>query len=107
TSGTVRVADAAGAPPTIPFWLGEAPARSDELSAAVSDLRREVDARLAPGGPEGPPDSDDRRESPHRAGGPEGPPYSNGHPEGPPHRAGGPEGPPCSDCGPQRKPYTD
>ena len=31
--GTVRVADAHGAPPTIPFWLGEAPARSDELSS--------------------------------------------------------------------------
>src|SRR5262249_51451076 len=29
-SGVVRVADAKGAPPTIPFWLGEAPARSDE-----------------------------------------------------------------------------
>src|SRR5216110_2389063 len=38
-SGVVRVADAKGAPPTIPFWLGEAPARSDELSRAVSDLR--------------------------------------------------------------------
>ena len=39
--GVVRVADAHGAPPTLPFWLGEAPARSAELSAAVSDLRRE------------------------------------------------------------------
>ena len=38
-SGTVRVADAKGAPPTIPFWLGEAPARSDELSQAVSEFR--------------------------------------------------------------------
>ena len=38
-SGTVRVADAKGAPPTIPFWLGEAPARSDELSRAVSEFR--------------------------------------------------------------------
>ena len=45
-SGTVRVADAKGAPPNIPFWLGEAPARSDELSRAVSDLRAEIDARL-------------------------------------------------------------
>jgi ATP-dependent Lhr-like helicase len=45
--GNVRVADAKGAPPTIPFWLGEAPARSDELSRAVSDLRVEVDRRLA------------------------------------------------------------
>jgi ATP-dependent Lhr-like helicase len=44
-SGTVRVADAKGAPPTIPFWLGEAPARSDELSRAVSDLR---DAATSP-----------------------------------------------------------
>ncbi len=40
-SGVVRVADAKGAPPNIPFWLGEAPARSDELSRAVSDLRKE------------------------------------------------------------------
>ncbi len=47
--GDVRVADAKGAPPTIPFWLGEAPARSDELSRAVSDLRSEVDRRLDAG----------------------------------------------------------
>ena len=45
-AGVVRVADAKGAPPTIPFWLGEAPARSDELSRAVSDLRADVDAVL-------------------------------------------------------------
>jgi ATP-dependent Lhr-like helicase len=44
--GTVRVEDAHGQPPGIPFWLGEAPARSDELSAAVSGLRREVEIRL-------------------------------------------------------------
>ena len=31
--GIVRVEDAHGVPPTIPFWLGEAPGRSDELSA--------------------------------------------------------------------------
>jgi ATP-dependent Lhr-like helicase len=42
-SGVVRVADAHGAPPTIPFWLGEAPARSDELSKAVSDLRADIE----------------------------------------------------------------
>jgi ATP-dependent Lhr-like helicase len=47
TAGTVRVVDAHGAPPTIPFWLGEAPARSDELSRAVSDLRADVEERLA------------------------------------------------------------
>jgi ATP-dependent Lhr-like helicase len=39
-SGVVRVADAHGQPPSIPFWLGEAPARSDELSHAVSELRK-------------------------------------------------------------------
>ncbi|HET7752945.1 MAG TPA: DEAD/DEAH box helicase [Anaeromyxobacteraceae bacterium] len=44
--GVVRVVDAHGAPPTIPFWLGEAPARSDELSRAVSDLRGDVGERL-------------------------------------------------------------
>src|SRR3954453_13724656 len=44
--GTVRVEDAHGQPPSIPFWLGESPARSDELSAAVSELRREVEDRL-------------------------------------------------------------
>jgi ATP-dependent Lhr-like helicase len=45
-SGVVRVSDAKGAPPTIPFWLGEAPARSDELSRAVSDLRADVESAL-------------------------------------------------------------
>ena len=40
--GRVRVEDAKGAPPNIPFWLGEAPGRSDELSFAVSRLRVEV-----------------------------------------------------------------
>jgi ATP-dependent Lhr-like helicase len=44
--GTVRVEDAHGQPPGIPFWLGEAPARSDELSEAVSQLRGEVEAQL-------------------------------------------------------------
>ncbi len=41
-SGRVRVEDAQGQPPNVPFWLGEAPARSDELSQAVSRLRAEV-----------------------------------------------------------------
>jgi ATP-dependent Lhr-like helicase len=44
--GVVRVADAQGAPPSIPFWFGEAPARSDELSRAVSDLRADLERRL-------------------------------------------------------------
>ncbi|MBI1951375.1 MAG: ATP-dependent DNA helicase, partial [Acidobacteria bacterium] len=44
--GKVRVEDARGQPPQIPFWLGEAPARTSELSAAVSRLREEVERRL-------------------------------------------------------------
>ena len=52
-SGIVRVRDAAGVPPTIPFWLGEAPARTAELSTEVSELRRGVDERLAAGDPDG------------------------------------------------------
>ena len=45
-NGVVRVADAQGQPPSMPFWLGEAPARSDEMSAAVSKLRAAADAKL-------------------------------------------------------------
>ena len=43
-SGVVRVEDAHGAPPTIPFWLGEAPGRTIELSEEVGRLRRDVEA---------------------------------------------------------------
>jgi ATP-dependent helicase Lhr and Lhr-like helicase len=49
-SGVVRVADAQGQPPSMPFWLGEAPARSNEMSAAVSRLRALADPKLP--GPE-------------------------------------------------------
>jgi ATP-dependent Lhr-like helicase len=45
--GIVRVIDARGAPPSVPFWLGEAPGRTDELSEEVSDLRSKVGQRLA------------------------------------------------------------
>jgi ATP-dependent Lhr-like helicase len=45
-AGRVRVEDAEGLPPTIPFWLGEAPARTGEVSAAVSRLRADLEARL-------------------------------------------------------------
>lgn len=44
TQGKVRVEDAHGAKPSLPFWLGEAPGRSTELSAAVSQVRRRVSA---------------------------------------------------------------
>ncbi|MBM4197685.1 MAG: DEAD/DEAH box helicase [Gammaproteobacteria bacterium] len=45
-TGRVLVEDARGQPPNIPFWFGEAPGRSDELSLAVSRLRDEVSASL-------------------------------------------------------------
>lgn len=45
--GKVRVEDARGMPPTIPFWLGEAPGRTDELSTGVARLRDQVGARAA------------------------------------------------------------
>jgi ATP-dependent helicase Lhr and Lhr-like helicase len=48
-SGVVRVEDAKGQPPGIPFWLGEAPARTAELSKAVSDLRIEMEKQLSVG----------------------------------------------------------
>ena len=41
-AGRVRVEDARGAAPTIPFWRGEAPGRTWELSTAVSDLRAKI-----------------------------------------------------------------
>ncbi|HSK81440.1 MAG TPA: crosslink repair DNA glycosylase YcaQ family protein, partial [Thermoanaerobaculia bacterium] len=47
--GRVLVEDAKGSPPNIPFWLGEAPARTEELSAAVSRLREEVARRVTEG----------------------------------------------------------
>ncbi len=45
-SGRVLVEDAHGAPPSVPFWLGEAPARTQELSAHVAGLRKEISDRL-------------------------------------------------------------
>lgn len=51
-SGKVWVEDAHGAPPTIPFWLGEAPGRTLELSRAVSDVRETVARRAAAGAEE-------------------------------------------------------
>jgi ATP-dependent Lhr-like helicase len=40
--GRVRVEDAHGAAPSIPFWLGEAPGRTRELSLEISELREEI-----------------------------------------------------------------
>jgi ATP-dependent Lhr-like helicase len=50
-SGKVYVADALGQLPTIPFWLGEAPGRSDELSASVGRLNQRISDLLDDGGP--------------------------------------------------------
>ncbi len=43
--GVVRVADARGKPPSLPFWFGEAPARADLLSVSVNALREGIDAQ--------------------------------------------------------------
>src|SRR5438093_345425 len=52
-SGRVLVEDAHGAPPTVPFWRGEAPARTEELSFYVAELRRLLGARGSFASPEG------------------------------------------------------
>ena len=48
-TGKVRVEDAKGKSPTIPFWLGEAPGRTTELSDEVSDLREDIYRRVDSG----------------------------------------------------------
>ncbi|HET9953579.1 MAG TPA: DEAD/DEAH box helicase, partial [Polyangiaceae bacterium] len=50
--GVVRVTDAQGSAPTLPFWLGEAPGRTHELSQQVSSLRRMAQQALVRGGEE-------------------------------------------------------
>ena len=45
-AGRMLVQDAHGAPPSVPFWRGEAPARTEELSAHVGELRKEISERL-------------------------------------------------------------
>lgn len=48
-NGKVRVEDAAGQPPNIPFWFGEAPGRTRELSLAVSRLREDITDHILTG----------------------------------------------------------
>ncbi len=79
--GKVRVEDAAGQPPSIPFWLGEAPGRTHELSVSVSRLREEVANRIevtssvnvrtpcVSGGTDQPGADEDREGPPADAGG--------------------------------------
>jgi ATP-dependent Lhr-like helicase len=45
-NGRMLVHDAHGAPPSVPFWRGEAPARTQELSAHVGDLRQKISEML-------------------------------------------------------------
>ncbi|HEY2893496.1 MAG TPA: helicase-related protein, partial [Pirellulales bacterium] len=49
--GEVAVRDADGAPPSIPFWLGERPGRTPELSEELSRLRAELAEALKPESP--------------------------------------------------------
>ncbi|HEV2116542.1 MAG TPA: DEAD/DEAH box helicase, partial [Terriglobales bacterium] len=46
-SGRVLVEDAHGAPPSVPFWRGEAPARTSELSEHVAELRKQISDMLS------------------------------------------------------------
>jgi ATP-dependent Lhr-like helicase len=52
-SGRMLVQDAHGAPPSVPFWRGEAPARTQELSAHVGDLREKISEMLPHTSPAG------------------------------------------------------
>ena len=51
SAGRVLVEDAHGQPPNVPFWAGEAPQRTIELSQYVSDLREEISRRVPSTGP--------------------------------------------------------
>ncbi len=53
------VSDANGAPPTIPFWRGEAPGRTIELSEEVSKLREDLESRLRESGTLAVPEDDE------------------------------------------------
>src|SRR3984957_15714670 len=61
-SGSVSVEDAKGAPPNVPFWRGEAPSRTMELSQQVAHVREQVGALT-----EGLAPSPDLRNSPQAA----------------------------------------
>ncbi len=45
-SSRILVEDAHGEPPGIPFWRGEAPARTAELSSQLGQLRKDISDRL-------------------------------------------------------------
>ncbi|MGA8620302.1 MAG: DEAD/DEAH box helicase [Candidatus Sulfotelmatobacter sp.] len=52
-SGRVLVQDAHGAPPSVPFWRGEAPARTEELSEHIGTLREKISEMLPQTSPVG------------------------------------------------------
>ncbi|MGC2299352.1 MAG: helicase-related protein, partial [Acidobacteriaceae bacterium] len=52
-AGRMLVQDAHGAPPSVPFWRGEAPARTQELSAHVGELRQKISEMLPSTSPAG------------------------------------------------------
>src|SRR5438552_4703060 len=52
-SGRVLVEDAHGAPPSVPFWRGEAPARTEELSSEIGSLRKQISVMLPTISPNG------------------------------------------------------
>ncbi|MEM9183655.1 MAG: ATP-dependent DNA helicase, partial [Pseudomonadota bacterium] len=52
-TGKVFVEDAHGLPPSLPFWFGEAPGRTDELSEAMSELRVRANRLLGADDPRG------------------------------------------------------
>jgi ATP-dependent Lhr-like helicase len=52
-AGRMLVHDAHGAPPSVPFWRGEAPARTQELSLHVGELRQQISDRLPSTSPAG------------------------------------------------------
>ena len=74
--GKIRVEDAQGLPPTMPFWFGEAPGRTAELSASLSRLREEVASRIDVGA--GPPEENGEGAGPQKEDG-------DGEGAGPPH----------------------
>ncbi len=64
--GEVNVTDAGGAPPTIPFWFGESPGRTMELSEEISQLRRDLTPQCTPAQLRGEEEDAEATETPPR-----------------------------------------
>ncbi|MFI5115272.1 MAG: DEAD/DEAH box helicase [Terriglobales bacterium] len=87
-SGRLLVEDAHGAPPNIPFWRGEAPARTDELSHHVAELRQRVSALLPNTAPLPVPSNPELTEEDVRRGAPLGAPSQRSFTQGDPASGG-------------------